>query len=427
MVDRNIIVFSDPAIDTGFIVKLAGFPWQPAFDPFCGVFKPVYYDVVIDDQRHWLIHTAGLPSSRTGRSSLQAPEVLENLYSFIRRFSEVRLLIYVVRTDKPTSKNFRFFYDYLCQQDAPIILVQTTHTPSDLTWFDLVLTLDGADPESDGVNLRKAITKHLNRNPMFISYTDRFEWAARGCWKLLAKEASWSLADFRDALKFKHKGNLWLTDVDARCERIVKHVQMGLKKKSAIEQVSVRDDIQQSVDAILSTILAAGNVTPIPFLSVATENIENIVETIQVCEITIDLRSYLIAYKQTFENNQEALESLVNDAKRLVVLLWGTYCQSHDQKNWPPEELRDVLEALLRYVSGFPLDIASKYQRGWIWISILQDICRFVDDNLLRDLSSGFGIQYSKTDSPELQIYKKALDTSLKRFKVSIFLEAFID
>jgi hypothetical protein len=67
-----------------------------------------------------------------------------------------------------------------------------------------------------------------------------------------------------------------------------------------------------------------------------------------------------MAYKQTIENNQEALESLANDAKRLVVLLWGTYHQSHDQANWPPEELSGVLEALLRYVSGFPLDIASK-------------------------------------------------------------------
>ena len=60
------------------------------------------------------------------------------------------------------------------------------------------------------------------------------------------------------------------------------------------------------------------------------------------------------------ENNQEALESLANNAKGLVVLLWGTYHQSHDQKNWPPEELRDILEALVRYVSRFPLDLASK-------------------------------------------------------------------
>ena len=136
-----------------------------------------------------------------GRSSLQVPEVLENLYSFIDMLSEVPLLIYVVRMDKPTSNNFKFFYDYVCQQNVPIILVQTTHTPSELLWFDLVLTLDGANPESDKANLHKAIMKHLNRNPKSIAHIERFELAAMGCWKLLGKKTSWSLVDFRDTLK----------------------------------------------------------------------------------------------------------------------------------------------------------------------------------------------------------------------------------
>ena len=288
---RDIIVFGDPAIDTRFVVELAGASLYP-FDPFPGVFKTQVHPVTINDQRCWLHHTTGIPSSRTDRSSLQAPEVLENLHSFIRWLSCDDLLIYVVRTDKPTSNNFRFFYDYLCQQNTPIILVQTTHTPLELSWFDLVLTLDGADPERDKVNLHKAITKHLNRNPKSIARIVRFNSAAMGCWKLLAKEASWSLADFRDALKLNSKG-LGSTNehVDAMCERTMEHFQMSLKKQSAIEQVSVGDDIQQRVDDILSTIIAVGNVTPIPFLSVATENIENIVETVQVCATTIDLRS----------------------------------------------------------------------------------------------------------------------------------------
>jgi hypothetical protein len=293
MFPRKIIVFGEPAIDTGFVVKLAGASRLRPFDPLRSVFETKLYDVTISNQQYWLYHTAGIPSSRTGRSSLRAPEVLENLYSFISLFGPVHVLIYVVRTDKPTSNNFRFFYDYLCQQDAPIILVQTTHTPSELSWFNLVLTLDGADPESDRVNLHKAITKHLNRNPKSTSDKDRFESAARGCWKLLAKEASWSLADFRDALKLNYKKYRWLTekDVDTRCERIIEPFLMSLKKQSAIEQVSVGDDIQQSVDTILSTIIAVGNVTPIPFLPVATESIENIGQIVQVCATTIDLRS----------------------------------------------------------------------------------------------------------------------------------------
>ena len=290
MIDPDIIVFSDPAIDTHFVLELVGASRLYQSDPLRSVFKRSFCRVTISDRRCWLYHTAGIPSSHIDRSSLQAPSLLENLYHFIEPFVKVHLLIYVVRTDKPTSSNFRFFYDYVCQQNAPIILVQTTHTPSELSWFDLVLTLDGADPESDKVNLHKAITKYLNRNPKFISNADRFESAARGCWKLLAKEASWSLADFRDALKLNYKKDRWLTekDVDARCQRIIKHFQM---KQSAIRQVSVGDDIQQRVDAILSTIIAVGNVTPIPFLSVATVTIENIGETVQVCATTSDLRS----------------------------------------------------------------------------------------------------------------------------------------
>jgi hypothetical protein len=291
MFSGNIIVFGDRAIDTRFVVELAGASRVKPFDPFRSVFKTnVYY---VPSQRYWLYHTAGIPSSRTGRSSLQAPDVLENLYSFINRFVEVHLLIYVVRTDKPTSNNFRFFYDYLYQQDAPIILVQTTHTTSELSWFNLVLTLDGADPENDKADLHKAITRHLNRNPKFMSSINRFELAARGCWKLLAKEASWSLADFRDALKLNYKKYRWLTEkgVDAICGRTMEHVQVGLKKQSAIEQASVGDDIQQRADAILNTIITVGNVTPIPFLSVVSESIESIGQTVQVCATTINLRS----------------------------------------------------------------------------------------------------------------------------------------
>ena len=212
----NIIVFGDPAVDTRCIVELAGASnLEPSdqFDPLRSVFKTNSY---FSDRRYWLHHTAGLPSSRTGRSSLQAPNIFRDLHSFIRMFDGgVHLLIYVVRTDKPTSNNFRLFYDYLCQQDIPIILVKTTHTPSELSWFDLVLTL-GADRESDKVNLHKAIMKHLNRNSRFISKIDRFESAARGCWKLLAKDASWSSAMLSSLMTSSFDGpqrNTWTRDV----------------------------------------------------------------------------------------------------------------------------------------------------------------------------------------------------------------------
>ena len=286
----KIIIFGDPAIDTRFVVELAGASDLEPFDPVRSVFETEIYHATISAQRYWLFHTAGIPSSHAGRPSLQAPDVLENLYSFIRRFGAVHLLIYVVCTDKPTSSNFILFYDYLCQQDAPIILVQTTHTPSELSWFNLVLTLDGADPQSDKVNLQKAITEHLDRNPKSIPLVERFESTVRGCWKLLEKEASWSLADFGDALKVLFK-KYEEKDGDTRCERIIENCQMSLKKKSGIEQDSVGDEIQRRLNTILGTIIAVGNVNPIPFLSVAAESVENIVEIVQVCAITVDLRS----------------------------------------------------------------------------------------------------------------------------------------
>ena len=282
MDDRDIIIFGDPAIDTRFVVELAGPSDTEPFVPFRSVFETNTYYATISDQRCWLHHTAGISSSHAGRSSLQALDVSKNLYSFIRRFQNgVHLLIYVVRTDKPTSNNFRLFYDYLCQQDIPIILVQTTHTPSELSWFNFVLTLDGADPKSDKINLHKAITGHFNSNCNSIPPIERFESTARGCWKLLEKEASWSLADFGDALKviFKnYKGG------DSRCKRIIEDFQMSLNKQSA------KNDIQQRVDPIMSTVRAAGNVAPIPYLSVAAESVENIGETVQVCATTTDSR-----------------------------------------------------------------------------------------------------------------------------------------
>ena len=144
-------------------------------------------------------------------------------------FGVVHLLIYVVRADKSTSSNFRFFYDSLCQQDTPIILVQTTHTPSELSWFNLVPTLDGADPESDKVNLHKAITKHLNRNPKSIPHIERFESAVRGgCWR---KKLAGLLQT--SAMPSRLFSRTVKRDGDTRCGRIIESYQMILNKQCA--------------------------------------------------------------------------------------------------------------------------------------------------------------------------------------------------
>ena len=223
MVPRNVIIFGDQAIDRRFVLERAGAS-GPLGLPL-RIFETERHWVTIADQEYALYNTVGLPIS--GADS-KAREVLGNLHRFIRSFDGgINLLIYVVRRDKPTSNNFHLFYDYLCQKDAPIILVQTTHQPSDVDWFKLVLTLDGADRESDRVNLQRAIAKYLKKNPKSIHPAERFERTARESWKLLEKWANWSLADCRDALKFTFEKHGFFSEkaADAKCESIVESIK----------------------------------------------------------------------------------------------------------------------------------------------------------------------------------------------------------
>jgi len=84
--------------------------------------------------------------------------------------------------------------------------------------------LDGADPESDRVNLHKAIARQLKTTPKSIHFTEQFEVTARGSWKLLENKANWSLAD---ALKFTFEKHGFFSgrDADAKCESIVESIK----------------------------------------------------------------------------------------------------------------------------------------------------------------------------------------------------------
>jgi hypothetical protein len=80
MSNRYILIFGDPAINTGFVVELAGASRLKPFDPFRSVFETEIYHSTIFTQHYWLCHTAGIPSSRTARSSLRALDVGEPLF-----------------------------------------------------------------------------------------------------------------------------------------------------------------------------------------------------------------------------------------------------------------------------------------------------------------------------------------------------------
>lgn len=223
---RNIVIFGDPGSDRRFVLRLAGVPLDPHGLP-PKIFEIQRHSVTISDQEYSLYHTAGLPGSYSRRLALQAREVLGNLYRLIRAIDgEINLLIYVVR-NTPSTSSFRLFHDFLCQQDVPIILVQTTPPPSELSWFRLVLTLDGTNPEREKLNLQRAIARHLNKNPKFIPPLERFEQTARDSWKLWEKITNWSLADCRDALKFTFENYGFFSEKDAetRCESIVEGIK----------------------------------------------------------------------------------------------------------------------------------------------------------------------------------------------------------
>ena len=227
MVLRNIIIFGDPAVDRRFVLERAGVSFDPNA-PLPRIFETQRHFVTIANQEYALYYTAGLPG--VGISLLKAREVLGNLFCLIRALDGgINLLIYIVHKEEPSAITYSLFHEHLCQRDAPIILVQTTDSPTNpiLSWFKLALTLDGTDPESDKVNLHNAIAKCLKKIPKTILATDRFEQTARGAWKLLEKITGWSLADCRDALKFtfKNYGYFSEKDAEAKCESIVESIK----------------------------------------------------------------------------------------------------------------------------------------------------------------------------------------------------------
>lgn len=194
-----------------------------------------------------------------------------------------------------------------------------------------------------------------------------------------------------------------------------------MHKQSPIKEDSTGDEIQGGVDFILGFVIAFGKSTPIPFLSLAAESVQKISETVKVCATMIDLRSQLLlinriirllkTIKRHWKIWRMKLKALspsygaliTNLTIRKIGLLksWETYWKIWLGMFWVP--------------FGH-----SKQTSQHGWISILQDICRFVDDNLSRGLISR--IWHSKMDPAKLQKYKKALDASLERFKVGIFI-----
>lgn len=228
MVPRNIIIFGAPTIDRRFVLKLAGVPDANSPSP-AKIFQTQRHSSVISKQQCTLYDTAGLNDSDV--LSLEAREALGNLYRFTHALSGgINLLIYVVH-DQPSPNNLKLFRDYLCRQDAPLILITTNlnHLSSkpDGVSHVLGLPLDGTDAESDKVLLQKSITRHLKKNPEVIQPMDRFERTAKESWKLLEKAARWTLAESRNALRDTFMEDAFFSEEYAKkkCGDIVEYIK----------------------------------------------------------------------------------------------------------------------------------------------------------------------------------------------------------
>ena len=220
MVLRNIVIFGDPSVDRRFILKLLGISvtWNPDVLPLLMIFETQIHSVTIGRNKYKLYNTAGLHSDV---SSLEPREVLGSLYRFTRTFDGgIHLLVYVV-DDKYPANNVEIFYDFLCRQDVPIILVTSNpHPPSrsevnNLLHFKNILILNGDNLENDRDRLREAISTHIKRDPKEILPKDRFENTTVNSWKLLERAAGWSIPQYRDAIKSTLIDEAFFSEQDA--------------------------------------------------------------------------------------------------------------------------------------------------------------------------------------------------------------------
>lgn len=234
MVTRNIIIFGEPSTDSRFLLKLLGISvtWNPNVLPPFRIFEAQVHSIITARNEYKVYNTTGLHSDV---SDLSPREALGNLYRLTRAFDGgVHLLIYLVG-NKHSVKNVKIFYDYLCSQDVPIILVTSNHRPplpslresENLPHFQEILTLNGTNPEMDRDNLQDAISIHTKRDSKNLLHIDRFEMTAIKVWKLLERTPGWSISKWRDALKATLTDDAFFSEQDAvaKCRSITDYIK----------------------------------------------------------------------------------------------------------------------------------------------------------------------------------------------------------
>ncbi|KAF8956485.1 hypothetical protein BDZ97DRAFT_1925493 [Flammula alnicola] len=102
----------------------------------------------------------------------------------------------------------------------------------------------------------------------------------------------------------------------------------------------------QGSAVMLALVTEAANFAPVPFLRQAAGTTLQIVKTVQAVK-----------------DNKAGFRRLAEDATGLIAAVWQSYQASSDKTNWPPPELRVVIEDLVQTLSSIEKFVTSQVAR----------------------------------------------------------------
>ncbi|KAF7975260.1 hypothetical protein HWV62_10134 [Athelia sp. TMB] len=127
-VARNVVIFGETGAGKSSVVNLiAGKALADVRSSASGcTFKSASYEDMVDDMVIRMHDTVGLNEGQEG--TVSARDAIIELYQLIKGLEEgISLLVFCVRgrIKDTTKKNYRMFFEGLCQKQVPIILLVT--------------------------------------------------------------------------------------------------------------------------------------------------------------------------------------------------------------------------------------------------------------------------------------------------------------
>lgn len=139
-VAKNVVIFGETGVGKSSLVNMiAGADVASIGSGATGcTFQSASYTAIIDGVQVCLHDTVGLNEGQSG--TVAARDAIIALYKLLDGLEDgVSLLVYCMRgrIKSTTAKNYRLFYDGLCQRQVPIVLVMTgleLEVPMDSWW-----------------------------------------------------------------------------------------------------------------------------------------------------------------------------------------------------------------------------------------------------------------------------------------------------